>query len=287
METRELILAGVIPGAVTLAVLLGTWVLCLGSKEERQPRWAAPLAFGAAYFPAFYAINPSFAWWPADATYRMPHAAALMLMLGLYEATSKPTHSKRRRAISLLVFATAASFFLIPIHWDEKTALALWLGGALLVWWIHSSLLHKQAARHPGWRLPFMLALIPLAASPVIFYGSWGWGALHAGTLTAMCAAAAISACIITKQSISNGATSILLALLMLLLLIALNYADANPISVGLIMIAPLALLAKPKQSDERTNAWVPVVVQLVAIAIPLGLAVAIAFTTRPEPYMG
>ncbi|MFG0257271.1 MAG: hypothetical protein ACF8GE_05155 [Phycisphaerales bacterium JB043] len=287
MEPRELMLAGVVPGAVAFTVLVGTWLLCLGSKEERQPRWAAPLAFAAAYFPAFYAINPSFEWWPTNATFRMPHAAALLLFLGLYEATSKPTHARRRRVVSLVVFAAVCSFFLIPIHWDDKLQLLLWFGGTLLVWWILSSFLTRQATQNPGWRIPFMLALVPLAASPVILHGSWGWGALHAGTVTAMCAAAALSACIITKQTIAHGGTTVALALLMALLLIALNYANPNPIAVALVLLSPFALLAKPKRRSEKTNDWVPVLVQLIAMAIPLGLAVAIAYTTRPEPYAG
>jgi hypothetical protein len=283
MDTNTLIMAGVVPGAVALAVLVGTWLLCLGTKEIRQPKWAAPLAFGLAYFPAYFATYSWPQWWSGDGTYRLPHVAMLLLIVGVFESIAKPSHRKRIRALHLLAIATLAILLLQPLYLaDQGLWLALWVTGSMMVAWILSAFLNKQARLNPGWRIPFMLAVVPLAASFVLFYGHWASGAIHAGGLVAMLVAASLAAAIITKQQIAPGGITVFVGLLIALLLIGLNYASVQPIAAAIVLVAPFGLLAGTKAKWHRGNAWLSILVQLGVITIPLLIAFAIAYEHRP-----
>ena len=99
--------------------------------------------------------------------------------------------------------------------------------------------------------------------------------------------AAALAAAIITKQNIAPGAVTVFVGLAVTTLAAGLYYANVHPLAAALVLIAPFFLAIGWKSELQRKNAWVPIFVQAAAIALPLLLALAIAYANKPAPYIG
>jgi len=103
--TQELKLAvfgGVLPGTLTGLAMLAAWILrarkldrearssanipdSIRTRPGRGPVWVAPLVLAVGYLGADYATNGVMKLWPDGNTYRFPHAALLLGLVGVLE----------------------------------------------------------------------------------------------------------------------------------------------------------------------------------------------------------
>lgn len=280
---RELLIGVVAPGAI-VALLLGGACLALGGRRGRAPAWLPPLAFALAYLPADFAVRSWPQVWPADSTYRFVHAAAL---LGVVASAAGALGSKpaiARHALHALAMLGAMWMLLSPLGRGGDTGTMLvWIGATAAGGVAFAFLLGREVERRGGWTAPALGALIPAAMSPVLLFGSLATAGQVAGGLAATLAGAAAGGAVCKRLTIHPGGSLVLGGLVAGSLAVGSHFASVQWSSALLILASPLALWADRLPMLARRPAWQRFVIGAILLAIPLGVAVAIAQANKPD----
>ncbi len=272
LQQRMLIYAGLIPGALSLVVLLTGWYLYAlraaridhdrGDTPARRgdgPCWLLPLVLAAGVLGANHAINPALKLWPDDNTYRYPHAIALIALLGLAEGLLRiPV----LLALLLRALVYAAAFWVL----GEGYADTVFAGAAPFVSYlafaaiaaalvataadhaarrrVQSAAPGQDAAPRHGWADAATWLIIIAGAMPTLFMNHFGLGAQLPVGIVAVMTPTLIVALLFRDLRLARGGVTVLVGFMLAMLIGAIVHAGAVSLpSVLLLAAAPLVLL--------------------------------------------
>lgn len=282
---RELLIGAVLPGAISALVLGAAWLL-LGRKPEKRPlpRWSVPLAFALAYLPADYALRSWPEPWPPDSTKRLVHLALLLGIVSIGTSLWRSMPAKARATAHTLAMGVAMWMPLEALGRRGDTGTMLvWIGGATAAAMGFSFLVGRESERRGGWAPPALAALIVLAASPVLLFGSIASIGQIVGGVVAMLTAAAMVGALSPRFTLHAGGSLVIAGLLTAMLAIGVHFGTAQWISAALILASPLVLWVDRLPLLARRAVWQRFLIEAALVAIPLGVAAAIAHANKPD----
>jgi hypothetical protein len=282
---RELLIGAVLPGAIAALVLGAAWLL-LGRKPQKRPlpRWSVPLAFALAYLPADYAVRSWPEVWPPDSTKRLVHLALLLGIVGVVTSLWRSMPTKARTTVHTLAMGVAMWMPLEALGRRGDTGTMLvWVGGATAAAMGFAFLVGRESERRGGWAPPALAALIVLAASPVLLFGSIATIGQMVGGVVAMLTAAAMVGALSPRFTLHAGGSLVIAGLLTAMLAIGVHFGTAQWISAALILASPLVLWVDRIPLLARRAVWQRFLIEAALVAIPLGVAAAIAHANKPD----
>jgi len=282
---RELLIGVVLPGAIVAVVLGAAWLL-LGRRPEKRPlpRWSAPLAFALAYLPADYAVRSWPEVWPADSTKRLVHIALLLGLVGVGTSLWGSMPPKLRVVVHTLAMGVAMWLPLEALGRSGDTGTMLvWVGGATAAAMAFAFLIGKESERRGGWAPPALAALIVMAVSPTLLFGSIATIGQIVGGLVATLSAAAMVGALAPRFTLHAGGSLVIAGLITGMLAIGYHFGSAQWVSAALILASPVVLWVDRVPLVARRAWWQRLLIEAALLAIPLGIAVAIAQANKPD----
>ncbi len=259
METKLALFAGVIPGAISLAVLVLAWRM-LRENSTRGAAWASPVLVAVAVVLGDYSKFGLPELWPDSNTYRFPHAAGVLAIAGLIEALIRlPAWG----ALLVRAIAYAGVTWMLCEGYHPQVLSTGQLAGLIGVASVGMALVahaaDRGAAALPGWRGPAMLAVVFMAAGPLALLGGLSYGMHLATAMIAFTVAAAIVGLIAPRLSLSGGGVTVLVGVVLALIL-GMG-VQTEPVSVGALIAlaltpAAIGVAALIPKHRERTRVW-------------------------------
>ncbi len=269
----------VLPFVSAGLVMIGAGWLGRRLGIERADHAAAALAVGVGYVVGHAAIaSPTFP--PLDVTDRIPWLAGLAAILGILESIW-PGPSWTLWENRLLLTALVLSALLGPLFAESSenrpSTVCLVVYGliALASWTNLSGLADRLSGARLG--VPLLTVGFGIAIALVVS------GSLALGQLSAVLAAA-VAAMVLLKlgSPMLLGTVPVMVATFGALLLNSFIYA-ALPASAAVALVsAPAAFWVSRLGRMERLATWKVVLVTEFATLIPVGIALALAFSASP-----
>jgi hypothetical protein len=290
MLNLDAILLGVVLPAVTAsAALLAIWRPWRKAASPSGTIGAGALAIGLAYAAGYAALVgwPPFP--PVEATqwilYLLVAAAGLCL---LERMTSRPPNWLLW-GFRVGLVAVALVLILRPMmtySWSPGRT-AVWLAGLCilaLVFWLELEWVLPGVEALSSWFVLTIVAVgcsLCLAVSGSLLLGQLG------GVLAAAAAGATFPAFLPGGRTIDRASVRVPAVILTCLLLSGYFYSELPAISALLVTVAPLAARSVPQASLAGRRPFIVAVVRGAAVAVPIVVAVIIAFASSPplDPY--
>lgn len=168
MGLREVLIAVVLPGFVSLVVLVGAALMTGRRRRGEEERGRSGLGWLVAIFISGGAVLGSYAWqtrmdvWPASATHRFPFVAGVALAAGIAAFAL----GRRGRAAAAVVAGfgggVVAWAFLSLLHDSliSEGARWGWIAGCGVLTGVMAWTLEAAGERLLGWRGPGLLAIV-------------------------------------------------------------------------------------------------------------------------------
>jgi hypothetical protein len=276
LSTEDVLLGIVLPGAIALIVLFIGWSRWRRNAPRASGHWAAPVAFAIAFVTGFIELNhgvPSFP--PAESSHRLFFLVPGLLLIALVLNLRKLTTIG---AALIVAIVSAAAFryglafkfrTMAPTHALTWTAIC---AVVVTLWWIA---LTSYAKSSPRIAAPLALFILAGATSVLFMLSDTLSNGRCELTLLAAAAAAVLAAAIFRHFSFARSG-GIFMFVILTTLLIGHSYLTAGltTLDMSLLLSAPIVLwLASliPLRMKPRKR----VVVHLVLLSIPLGIATA------------
>ncbi|MFT5424996.1 MAG: hypothetical protein ACI89L_002799 [Phycisphaerales bacterium] len=216
-ELRLAIFGGVLPGLLAGLAMLAAWVLrarklnrearssanipdSIRAGTSKGPVWVAPLVLAIGYLGADYATNGVMKLWPDGNTYRFPHAALLLGLVGVLEGVFQGPGFVRTIGVTLARAAALAAgyWMLVEGYHDAGTITSSAFYGAMGVVAIGGSwviaLADLGASAASARVVGPLAALIGAAGIGLLFAAGYALVAQSSAVLVAWGAAATLAA---------------------------------------------------------------------------------------------
>jgi len=278
-----------VPVLLTAAILLAGWRPwrrhATTDDTPEKGAWVAALAVALSYSAANWGITGG----PTGSdplNARLLYVAAGGLILGVLEGWS-PLPTVARWALRVLAAFLAAWLILGPLAAPQKWSAgqtAFWIAvvaGATLVAW---SSLDDLAQRESGSSLALALAILGTGGSLVIVFSDLASTGQLVGALVA---ALGVSVLILWKWPARGRLVSAIPTIALVLVghfTIGLFYAEMPGLSFALLVVTAPVLLLTRLRAVTRLTALVALLLRLLAVGAPVGLAVTTAALKYFEP---
>jgi hypothetical protein len=284
---------------VALPFALATLILLVAWRPWRHNGWlpgfwGGPLAVGASFDTTFAALQgPGHVIRASSAIMWLFYIAVVFTLLALVDARSQLPRVVR----GILVFAVtgAGAALLLQFNftnqtWDRVHG-ALWLGAIAAIavlWWAS----FEQSAVGGGLTGPLAMAAVGGISALIIAVLVEQTTGQALGALAIALTVAVVLAAWSRRASVERG-TAMVLAGIGVSALAGEYFISSLPFQyVLLIAFAPVTLWAGRIPAVRRMRPWLRVVIQLVLLCIPLGIAAALAIvqaqkdaTLGSDPY--
>ena len=266
----------IVPLAIALVVFWPRW------------RWTGALAVGAAFIVGHVGWPgvPEFP--PSTGGDWIFWLAGPLTVVGLVEALVVRMPAWLRAILSSVASIALIWIMLRPLMPQTLTPAQAGTGAALfgLAAALAVESTHLLARREQGMSvsLALMLMLVTLAGGIMLLAS----GSLIQGFLAGPLVATTIAALILTRRQPWTRVGGPLVLLVLLVGLLArshfYNYDGATTPMVLLVILAPLSGWTARLPGISRLSPWKRTVITLIAVLIPLGIAMALTIANQPEP---
>lgn len=254
----ELLIGGVLPGVISLALLVAPWLIWRGEQGRKRAgvmaAWIAPIAIAMAFLPATLVSNKHATLWPVNASERGLAVAAVSLgaaMLSLLIARGLERGPLAGRVVAAVLPAAAGAFaayaLLRPLH-PHAVPMPMLVGliaGSGI--WVAAGawLLGAASKARPGAIVPALFTIGLFGASLVMLFSAIGVFAQATGGLVAAMSSATLICLWKRPHALDAPAFVVPLALLVYFLLGAWQLSPRPPLgSLVLVAAMPLVLAA-------------------------------------------
>ena len=298
-ELRLTIFGGLLPGAISLALLVTLWRRhakragadgAEGNEKRRGdgPVWLLPLLGAIGFASAFRIPGGSLELWPDSVTGRYPHAVALIAIIATIEGLAR-VPKLLASVLRALAGAGAAWVLLEPMPVTALPTHELygWIGVAAVLCAITGSLAEEGFRRLPRGAGPGAAGLLLAASAPLfVFAGKFAIIAQSIIGLAAVLFAAGIAGLLYKGFTLSRGGASMLAGVWVTLAIASWIHNDPAVVNIPamtLLAIAPagvaLAVVAGARSLAIRDA------LGFFGVAAPLALAGWSTFVQhQPEP---
>lgn len=251
---------GFLPGLAAFSVLLALW--WRHARRTRSPDapagvgpvWALPLLIVLGVVAADWVAKQSFAWWPADNTRRLGHAALLVGATGAVMSV-QPVPVWARVIARVVAFGAVAWMLTEGYRPGVLSDGQMWalVGACAGVGAALATLADASLARTAGWAGPAAVLALLALFQPFLHFAGYSSGSIAmTGALAAVSAALLVAARFRTLRIDGVGTVTTGLVLIGLLgagvqsepkSLLAIALAAACPIALGVRLSKPLPTL--------------------------------------------
>lgn len=263
---------------VGLALAIGWW------RATRPLLWLGPLGVALGWALGFRASNGS---WPDFPPGRATEMLFYIGIAGGLMCASEGLRGERRgpvSALSRLPLAVVAPWLLLRNlvgRWEVSEA-AWQLGGAALFLWGTWTAFEAVARRRAGFLAPLLLWLVVSAGAVAFVTTGSALYAQLSGTLAGLFGAALVVSLVRREMSLAHG-TAGAVAIVFGCLCLGATHFSKLPTAAGVLLgLAPAAALLAGKL-EGRLNAK-RVLVRVVLVAVPVGVALYLAHQAAPPP---
>jgi hypothetical protein len=293
---RVVLHAGVIPGAVSLALLALLWYRHTRSAERasaegrvgaRSPRWAAPLLITLAAVASIWVVEQSFELWPTSNTRRFYHAAALIGLVATVEGlASWPLIA---RVVGRATVYAGATWMLTEGYRPgvlSDTQLWLLVGVAAAAGAMLATLADAGLNRAKGWTGPLVALILMAAVQPFMHFAGYSSGSLMLVGPLAVLTSALLVGIRFKRLDLGGGTATLLVGLVLLGLLGAGIQSEPKSLPALLLVAAsPVALAVRFRGPLPTLALRVAAVGLFVAPAMGLLMAKPAPAPAEDDPY--
>lgn len=290
MLNLDAILLGVVlPAVAAAAVLLAAWRPWRKAASPTGTIGAGALAIGLAYAAGYAGLVgwPPFP--PVEASQWIVYLQLAAVGLFLLERMTSRPPNWLRWGFRIGLVAVSLVLILRPMmtySWSPGRT-AGWVAGLgvlALAFWLELEWVLPGVEALSSWLVLTIVAVgcaLCLAMSGSLLLGQLG------GVLAAAAAGATVLAFLPGGRTIDRASVRVPAVILTCLLLSGYFYSELPAISALLVIAAPLAARSVPEASLTGRHPFVVAVVRGVAVAVPIVVAVIIAFASSPpfDPY--
>ena len=268
LKERLMLYGGLIPGAISLIVMMSVWYLHAFSQSradhiddgyedefeesERKPhsksigpRWALPMLLVVGFVGADYASNEIFHLWPQSNNYRYPHAIGLIMLAAIVEGLiSLPI---------LLGFATrllafgGAFWMLSEGYVDAVFGDSATFVGYTVVAAVAASLISTAADRNseemPGWIDSITWLVIAGGSMPILLANHFAIGAMIPAGIIAVLVSTLITSLIFRNLRLSRGGVTVLVGVMLTMLTGSIVQTGADNLPALLLLgVSPMVV---------------------------------------------
>lgn len=274
MVVEQLLLGVALPAFVTVAVLVAGWQ-CRRWRRSGTGSWVGALGLGAGYVTGHLAL---FGWpglTPKESWQWLPHIAAAVTAAGMLVMSSR---FPRRVGWAIVVFVVAVAAWLLVPQWQEsRVAWTVALGSAAIVVWIAMFAL----ATRTSVILPSLVVLIAASAAALVLErAATARFAQLAGVLAASGGGCLVVAPLRAAPKMGPGLAGGGAVLLVGLMFTGHfnHFSDIPAVCFFLVTTAPMAAWIGQLGPIRRRKSWQRVVLEAVAVLVPVGIALVLAF---------
>ncbi len=294
LQERLMMFGGMIPGAVSLVLLLGAWYVHAFRKsredhledevfdedgaEEAQvhaacaglggPRWLLPMLLAGGFAGADYAANEVFHLWPDGNNYRFTHAIVLIALVGVVEGLV--------RLPMLVGFVVRAlgfggAFWMLAEGYVGSVFVdsPMFVGSAIfaaLASALVGSAIDRQSEETPAWVDSISWIIIAGASMPIFLQNHFSTGAMIPAGIIAVLVSTLIVGLIFRDLRLSRGGVSVLVGFMLTMLTGSIIQTGAvNLPAVLLLALSPMVMLV-PGRSRSSFGLLLMRVVLLVLV---------------------
>ena len=268
-----------------LVALLVSGVFTIVGRLWRANSWTDAIAVGAGYAVghAVTAGWPVFP--PVEATHWLPYFGIAVSILAVIDTLLRPPGSIRV-VIWFLCCAGILSLLLtskFQYGWSPFVGI-LWIAALATAMLVLSSFLDRAAQRDASISLPLILTIVAGGTGLALMLS----GSMLLGQL-ALVLAGAFGAIVIVGTLLSNaingrGIAPVSATLLFGLCLSGYFFSELPPVSGLLLLVSPIPALMLVL-FDESGNPRRGLLLRTILVAVPVALAVFLAFEASPSPY--
>jgi hypothetical protein len=277
------LLRQLLPGI--LVALLVSGVVTIVGRLWKANNWADAIAIGIGYV-AGHAVT---AGWPAfppiEAAHWLPYFAIAVTALAVFDTLLRPPGSIR----AVVWFLCSAGILLLLLHskfqygWSLFAGV-LWIAVLATALLLLTSFLDRTAQRDVSISLPLTLAIVAGGTGLALMLS----GSMLLGQL-AFVLTGAFGAIVIVGMLLPNAITGRAIApvsatLLCVLWLSGYFFSELPPVSGLLLLFSPIPALMLVLV-DESGNPRRGLLLRAILVAVPVVLAVFLAFAGSPPPY--
>jgi len=264
---------------VLLPFALAGLTLTLARLVAKGNSWAGPAAIGVAFVVAFGCIE-GFAhiFPPASAVPWLFHVGLLFTLVGLLDAVVRMPVWVRAIVVSLATVLGAGlllRFNFVNHTWDalHGSAWLVGIAGVAVIWWC----CFEYAAVNAGVVMPLgAMFIMGIAGLVVMLVADQTIGQALGALAVALGAAAAVVAWFKDK-SLVRGTAAVVAGVGACSLAAAYFVSDVPIVDLALVAIAPPLLAASGWLPLGKGRPWLRVLIRLVIVLIPLGIALGLA----------
>lgn len=253
VQHELMIWGGAFPAGLAIVLLLIFWSIhtrkAIWAEDESGdevitksgPVWLLPILIVVGFVGAVSAQFPSFQWWPADNSYRLPHAMILIGLLGMLEGFIRISTPA---AFILRMLAFAGVFWLLASGYRASEAVFAddW---AFFGWWAVAALipaliatLHEQSSvKTPGWVDAGCWMLMLGGMMPSLFFNGNATGSTVLPGVLAVLGPAAVVGLICKPLHLSRGAITALVGVVLIVMIGSSVHSELRSLPAAILLI--------------------------------------------------
>jgi hypothetical protein len=285
---RDILFTVALPAAWSAVVILIAWRPWRPNSPTTGGFWAAPVGLAGSLILSFVgASGGRLPVPPIQVTDWLPYIAAAAAAIGVVDATVQIPRGVRW-AIGCACIAAATWLLIRPLPAEThslSTKLG-WLAMRVVIWggwWI---LIDGLAGENPGISVPRDLLIVTAASALVLMMSGSKLLGLLGGSVAASLAVF-VGVALFARLSIARGGALVLATLISGLLICGLFYASLKSSNAVLLLLATVLTVATRFPPLKNLASWKRHSAQIALVAIPAGLAVALAAVEFAKSFSG
>ncbi len=253
VQQQLMIWGGAFPAGLSIVLLLIFWSIYTrramwveGESGEETiakdgPVWLLPGLIVVGFVGAVSAQFPSFQWWPADNSYRLPHAMILVGVLGVVEGLFRISMPL---AFVFRVLAFAGVFWLLAsgyraseIVFADDWAYFGWMAVAALMLALLATLHEQSSTKTPGWVDAGCWMVVFGGMMPTVFFNGSATGSTVIPGVLAVLGPAAVVGLICKPLTLARGGITVLVGVVLVVMIGSSVHSELRSLPAMVLMI--------------------------------------------------